>query len=136
MRGFNYLALIALVVALVAEVLVAKDPSQSLFNGLNKKQAAREPEMVSAGIGKAAESANAARSGDMTAFRQKRDQIVVKYNNLVKGKVPLNILSISLAGFGVLMWAAAILRKEDRKFTVPNILLVVGFVLFRFFIVL
>lgn len=125
MRIFCHLSFVAFLLALALQFLVVRDAEKGVVANMDNLQRDRAAERAALGSGETAE-ARTPKKAFLGDFRNETRQKVEKAAGFDVPKLSLGALVLALV-----LWAVAILRKEDRPYYGTNGVLLVVFCLVR-----
>lgn len=132
MRIFSHLSFVAFLLALALQFLVVRDENSGVVANMDALQQDRAAERASLGSGEES-TPRAPRKAFLGDFR---NDMRAKVEKAAEGKATVPQLALGALVAAIVLWALAILRKEDRPYYGINAVLLVLFCLSRWMNVL
>jgi len=132
MRIFSHLSFVAFLLALALQFLVVRDANSGIVANMDALQQDRAAERAALGSGEESAS-RAPRKAFLGDFR---NDMRAKVEKAADGKATVPQLALGALVAAIVLWALAILRKEDRPYYGINAVLLVLFCLSRWMNVL
>ena len=127
MRIFSHLSFVVFLLALALQFLVVRDAETGVVANMDAVQRGRAAERAALGSGEEVE----ARAPKKVFLGSFRNDMRAKVEKAAGGRATVPQLALGAMIFAAVLWAVAVLRKEDRPYYGTNAVLLALFCIVR-----